>query len=83
MSVSSQTFSQEDSSSMNSRSSMEFVTTPLPDDKERLLHIDSAIRWIKDELVSRRIIINNRVIIIIIIIIQTRVLWLVVGALTD
>ena len=54
MSVSSPTFSQEDSSSLNSRSSnsMEFFATPLPDDKERLLQIDSAIKWIKDELVS-------------------------------
>ncbi len=34
------------------RGNMEFPSTPFLDDKERLVNVDTAITWIKDELVS-------------------------------
>ena len=43
---------EEDRRSVSSRSSTDSVSVAL-DDKERLVNIDSAIKWIKDELVSQ------------------------------
>ena len=34
------------------RGSMDSPSTPFLDDKERLVNVDTAIKWIKDELVS-------------------------------
>ena len=50
-SLSQRELSQEDTTSSGSRRS----SIELPDDKDRLATIDSAIKWIKNELVSQYI----------------------------